>query len=312
MKEYYDILGLKTNATQEEIKKAYRKLSKQYHPDLNPNNKEAENKFKKIAEAYEILTGKQKPKNQNPFGGNPFNQQVYKPNPIKMPISLSLEEIYNGVEKTINYTIKESCVKCDGDGGFEPTTCNQCGGHGHIQQGPFAFMCNNCHGSGKLFKRVCYTCSGRGFEQKQTSINLNIPKGTTDGSLYTYPGIGDNIKGQQRGDVLFIIKVKQHPIYKIEGLNLRKSVEVPVIDIILGTEKEVDTLGGKLKIKIPKLTDMNKVFRVKGKGIQDNSTRLVGDLYLELKPILPKELNDNQIQKLTELKESFNLVKDTY
>ena len=139
MKQYYDILGLKQDSTDEEVKKAYRKLSKKYHPDLNPNNKQAEEKFKKIAEAYEILTGKQKPKNQNPFYNDFNNRAKYKARPLKLIIELTIEETFFGKEKTINYFINDHCSKCNGEGGFEPMTCNQCGGHGNIQQGPFAF-----------------------------------------------------------------------------------------------------------------------------------------------------------------------------
>ena len=306
MKEYYDTLDLKQGATQDDIKKSYRKLSKKYHPDLNPNNKEAEDKFKKISEAYEVLTGKRKAKNQNPFGGgNPFGNPFggnFKAQTIKVGVSVDLEDVYFGREKTINYNIKDTCHKCDGEGGFEPIECNQCGGKGHIQQGPFAFACNNCGGKGKLFKNVCYTCSGNGVLIKTTNIKLNIPKGTTDGSIYTYPGVGDNIKGHQRGDVLFVIKVNKHPLFEVQGLDLKRKLDVPVIDVILGSEQEVETLNGKLKIKIPKLTELNKTFRIKGKGLTDESMGMSGSLLITLNPLLPKDLNKEEENKLNELK----------
>lgn len=297
MNEYYKILGIKQGSSKEEIKKAYRELSKKYHPDLNPNNKEAEEKFKKVSEAYEILIGKQKPKNQNPFG-----QRVYKARPLKLVIELTLDEVYHGVTKNINYYINDICQKCNGEGGFEPTTCNQCGGNGHIQQGPFAFMCNNCGGSGKLFKNICYTCSGNGVTKKQNTVEIKIPKGTTDDSIFTYPNVGDHIKGGDRGDVYFIIKIKPHKIYKLEGLNLKRKLDVPIIDILLGTEKEFETLDGKIRIKIPKLSEMNKTFRLKNKGFKDGSTGIVGDMYVTLNPILPKELNNIEEDKLRQLK----------
>lgn len=302
MKEYYDVLGLKQGSSEEEIKKAYRKLSKQHHPDLNPNNKQAEEKFKKIAEAYEVLTGKQKPKNQNPFGGNPFGNKTYKAKPLKLVIELDLEEAYHGKRKRINYNVKESCGKCRGEGGFEPIQCNQCNGLGHIQQGPFAFMCTNCGGNGKIFKSVCYTCGGRSTLNKVTHIDLEIPKGTTEGTIYNYPNVGDDVRGGMKGDVYFIIKIKPHAIYQLEGLNLKRKLDVPFLDIILGIEKEFDTLDGKVKIKIPKLSEMNKTFRLKGKGLNDKNIGVSGDMYVTLNPILPKELNDIEELKLRQLK----------
>lgn len=302
MNEYYKILGIKEGSTKEEIKKAYRTLSKKYHPDLNPSNKEAEENFKKVSEAYEILTGKQKPKNQEPFGGNPFDQTTYKARPLKLVIELTLEEAYHGVTKTINYYINDICQKCDGEGGFDPITCNQCGGHGRVRQGPFAFVCNNCGGSGKLYKNVCYTCSGRGVTKKQNEVEITIPKGTTDNSVFTYPNVGDYIKGGSRGDVYFIIKIKTHKTYTLEGLNLKRKLNIPFIDILLGIEKEFETLDGKIKIKIPKLSEMNKTFRLKNKGFTDVSTGISGDMYVTLNPILPKELSNVEEDKLRQLK----------
>lgn len=303
MKEYYDVLGLKQGSSEEEIKKAYRKLSKQYHPDLNPNNKQAEEKFKKIAEAYEILTGKQKPKNQNPFGGNPFGNRTYKAKPLKVEIDVTMEEAFIGSTKKVNYKINDICKKCNGEGGSDPIKCNQCNGVGHIQQGPFAFMCNNCSGKGSLLRKICYTCNGSGLLSKIESIEINLPKGITSDSVYTYPGIGDKIKNGVRGDVYFKVKIKPHEKYQLEGLNLKRKLDVPFLDIILGTEKEFKTLDKKtLKIKIPKLSEMNKTFRIKGKGFHDSSMGMVGDLYLMLNPILPENLSPIEEEKLRQLK----------
>jgi len=304
MKEYYDILELKEGSDKSEIKKAYRKLSKKYHPDLNPNNKKAEDKFKKIAEAYEILTGKQKPKNKNPFGGG-FKPKV-QARPIKLNIELTIEEVFYGKEKIVNYFINDHCGKCNGDGGFQPTTCNQCGGNGHIQQGPFAFMCNNCGGKGTLYKNVCYTCQGRGVVKKQKTLKIRIPKGLSDGEVISAQGVGDKVKGGLDGDVYFIISIKKHETYLIDGLNLKRKLDVPFLDILLGVEKEFDTIEGKVKIKVPKLSEMNKTFRLKGKGFFDSQTNLTGDMYVTLNPIIPKEMSSVEEHKLKELKNSPN------
>lgn len=304
MKEYYDILGLNEGAKEEDIKKAYRKMSKKYHPDLNPNNKEAEENFKKVVQAYEILTGKQKPKRQeNPFGGfSPFQGGPQKARPLKLVIELTLEESYYGCDKIINFHSTEACDKCHGEGGFEPQKCNQCGGNGHIQQGPFLFMCNNCGGNGKLFKSVCYHCNGNGAVKTIRSVEVKVPSGTVDDSFFTYPNLGDWVKNAQRGDLYFITKLKPHDVYTLEGLNLKRKLDIPILDILLGVESEFGTLDGSVKVKIPKLSETNKTFRLRGKGFVDGSTGISGDLYVTLNPIIPKELSDIEEYKIRELK----------
>lgn len=307
MKEYYSILGLNEGATADEVKKAYRKMSKKYHPDLNPNNKQAEEKFKKIVESYEILTGKREPPHTfngpqgNPFrGGNPFGGGRVRP--LKLILELSIEESFHGKEKMVNYRVKDNCNSCNGDGGFDPQKCNQCGGSGHIQQGPFMFACNNCGGGGKLYRNVCNSCNGEGSILKNKEIKVKIPKGITEGTMFKYPNIGNFMKGLGYGDVYFVVKIKTHKIYKMDGLNLKRNLDVPILDILLGVDKEFDTLSGKLKIKIPKLSEINKTFRLKGMGFLDEHTNIKGDLYVTLNPLIPKELTNVEEHKLNELK----------
>ena len=316
MKEYYRILGLNEGSSKEEIKKAYRKLSKKYHPDLNPNNKEVEDKFKKVSEAYSILTGKEKPK-ANPFNNEPFNPHDFggfrnhrkgKPRPLKLIIDLTLEECYFGVIKTIKYNKYDACDSCNGLGGHNTHTCNQCNGKGMIQHGPFVFMCNNCNGSGNLFKDKCNKCNGSGKNYVLKKVEINVPKGTTPDTAFNYPNIGDYNSGQN-GDVIFIIKLKNHSIYELDGLNLKRNIDIPLLDILLGTEKEFNTLDSKIKIKIPKLSKMDKTFRLKEKGFRDGATNIIGDLLVTLNPVLPKELNSEEIKQLNKLKnlQNFNI-----
>ncbi len=311
MKQYYEALGVKEGATKEEIKKAYRKLAMKYHPDKNPDDKEAENKFKEINEAYAVLSGKQKPKQQQPTGfsgGRPGFTR--KGRTIEMTITIPLELAFHGGKKQVTYDIHDKCPTCNGIGGQEPSKCNQCGGSGMLMQGPFMFMCNNCQGSGHLFTKPCGTCHTTGKVVSKKTIELNIDKGTTDRTLIMGNGVGNYTQGGTHGDVLFIILIEKHPIYEISGLNLKRKVNIPVLDIMLGVDNfEFDTLDGRVKINIPKLCEPTRTFRLRGKGFEDSGTGITGDLYVTLNPTLPKELAPEEEQLIRQLKETTNFEK---
>ena len=163
------------------------------------------------------------------------------------------------------------------------------------------FVCNNCNGMGSIHKTICYTCRGEGSILRNKKVDIKIPKGVTEGTVIRYPGIGDFNKGSY-GDVYFYIEVKPHKTFKMDGLNLKRDLEVPLIDILLGSEKEFETLSGLVKIKIPKLSDLDKTFRLKGKGFHDEQTNIIGDMYVKLKPLVPKQLTPQEENKLKDLK----------
>ena len=167
------------------------------------------------------------------------------------------------------------------------------------------FGCNNCNGMGSIHKTICYTCRGEGSILRNKKVDIKIPKGVTEGTVIRYPGIGDFNKGSY-GDVYFYIEVKPHKTFKMDGLNLKRDLEVPLIDILLGSEKEFETLSGLVKIKIPKLSDLDKTFRLKGKGFHDEQTNIIGDMYVKLKPLVPKQLTPQEENKLKDLKSQPN------
>jgi molecular chaperone DnaJ len=241
MNRYYEALGLKIGASEDEIKKAYRKLSKKYHPDLNPDNKEAEEKFKDISHAYSVLTGKEKPKEQQPsgFGGNPFQTNKVKGRTIELQIFIPLEKAYNGGVHKISFNVADKCPTCNGAGGQDLRHCNQCNGNGHIQQGPFAFMCNNCRGTGTLFTKPCGSCNTTGKMNTTRTVDLNIVRGTTDKTLTIGRGLGNYARGGVNGDVLFIIRIEKHPIFELNGLNLKRSIDVSMLDVITGSNPKL-------------------------------------------------------------------------
>lgn len=305
MEKYLKILGLKSGATEKEIKTAYRNLSKQYHPDLNPGDEEASNKMSEINEAYEILTGKSKPKQETPntggfsrgggFGG-PFGFGIRKAQYIKVVVRVTLEEVFTGVNKEINFNKTVVCGTCEGYGGKNPKVCQQCGGHGmykdpHQTMGPNTMiMCHYCGGDGSIMSETCGTCHGHGLKHEQVKINVTIPKGVTGGNLILR-NIGNEINNGEPGDVVCVIVLEKHPIFDVDGVDLHRSVDIKILDLLLGKSVEMDTLSGKVKITIPELTNPDKVFRIRGKGLVDNRHN-TGDLFIKLNVVVPKEISE--------------------
>lgn len=228
-KNYYDILGVKKDATQDEIKKAYRKIAVKYHPDKNPGNKEAEEKFKEAAEAYSVLSDEQKRKEyDNPVtGGSNFNsgfdfgsfnvdeilrnmgfgtrggfsstmKVVQRGSNIRLRMKLTLEEMYYGVKKKIKYHRLNTCNECGGQGTTKDSKeirCQHCGGTGRVysNNGFFQTMttCNHCGGSGKVMTNPCPHCSGKGIVDTEQEVEIDIPKGAIEGMQLNVHGFGN-------------------------------------------------------------------------------------------------------------------------
>lgn len=304
MNRYYKALNLKEGVSEEEIKKRYRELSKKYHPDLNPDDKKAEEKFKEINEAYTVLTGKEKPKEQfrqqgNPFGGGSF---MRKGRTIEVVVEIPLKKAYKGGKHQITFNVVDMCEHCNGAGGKNPKQCNQCGGTGFIKQGIFVHMCNNCQGTGTLFMDPCNHCGTSGTKNSSRTVDLELEKSTTDKTVAVTRGMGNYVRGGRNGDVIFIIKIKEDPIFKLEGLNVKRKIDVPILDIFLGTNIEFETLDGNVRMDIPKLSEPTKTFRLRGKGFIDNKTGTKGNMYVTINPTLPKELTTEEENLIKQLK----------
>jgi molecular chaperone DnaJ len=253
-KNYYDILGVDKSVSENDLKKAYRKLSKKYHPDLNPDNKEAEDKFKDVAEAYDVLSDKEKRQNYDMFGdakgrqGNPFGggmgmddifsqffgggqrkSQVRKPKgrDLRVNIKVSLEEIYTGAKKKFKYRHIKMCEPCGGFGG-DNDVCNQCNGTGNFAQivnTPIGRMrqdgpCPNCAGQGRIIKKPCTKCGGRGGVSVEDQFEVDVPKGVNDGEIMVAKGGGDFVRNGIPGDLILQIVELQHDKYRRSGLDL--------------------------------------------------------------------------------------------
>jgi molecular chaperone DnaJ len=328
-KDYYEILGVGRNADESEIKKAYRKLSKEYHPDLNPDNKEAEEKFKSIAEAYSVLSDKEKKLNYDRFGNtdgstNPFagmnmddilssfysntNKRTIKGGDIRINVKLTLEEMYNGVQKKVIYKKLSKCEPCGGKGG-ETINCGTCNGIGMVtqtQNTPFGkiqstVQCPYCSGSGSIISKKCGTCSGNGVNGKDIPFDFELPKGVMDGEMLRVFGMGNSVRNGIDGDLLINIIEVPHEKFKRVGLDIHQKINLTYKDLVLGNDSvEVDTMDNKIRFKIGSGTKVGTMLRVPNKGFVREG--LNGDMLLEIWLDIPTNIDEEEKEKINLLK----------
>lgn len=314
MSKYHDILGVTPGATEEEVKKAYRKKAVETHPDKGGNEEE----FKKVTEAYEILTGKKQeprpePQFQNPFSRNPFGRGGgfrMKARPLNLEIDLTVEEVFHGCTKKINFYTDRTCNTCNGAGGLKFESCKSCGGRGaHVQSmhGMQTFtMCNGCGGTGRVRTENCTTCSGMGVKKGVESLDVSIPRGMTEGAKLVITNAGNDVIGADRGDVYLSVKIITHSKYQLDGLHVNQTEEVSFVDMVFGKELELKSLAGTFKITIPNHCEVNKTFRLRGQGIKDEDTGVIGDLYVKVVPKIPRHITEEEKNLLLKLKETTN------
>lgn len=301
MEDYYNILDVPETATSEEIKKAYRKKSKEFHPDVNPDG---EAQFKKIAEAYDILSDPEKKNsydNQRKYGGsmggdidpwdlfrrmhNGFTQRRRSVPDKVIKVSVGVLESYRGVEKHINYRRNIKCDPCNGSGG-DRTSCSTCNGNGFLQQevgnGFFRQVvrsaCPSCRGEGSTLTNRCNRCGGAGVKSQVENIKVNIPMGVDDGQYIRLQNIGDFTEGMYGNLLLQVEMVPENGFEK----NMNDLVYTATFNLEQLQKESFDIPhpDGNLTIKIPNDFDTETPLRVKGKGFKLNPT---GDLYVKLR-----------------------------
>ena len=348
-KNYYDILGVSKTATQDEIKKAYRRICLKNHPDKNPGDKKAEELFKEAAEAYSVLGDEEKRKEyDNPassanfksdFNYSDFNfshmnvddilnsffnkgtrktaQKItYRGASKKIRLYITLEEMYNGVKKSLKYTRKDKCEDCDGKGSKDPSKvkkCPQCGGTGKVfsSRGLFQSLatCDACGGSGTVIADPCKKCGGEGVVDKSQNVDIDIPKGAFQGMQLTVHKYGNapyRMNGIY-GDLIIEILESHHDKFEREDNDLITNIEVPVIDAILGCSVTVETIDNrKLSVKIPSGTEDGHKFIFKGYGMPIYNTTKYGNMIGVVKLKMPKNLNKEEIDLLDQLRNKDN------
>src|SRR3954467_14117617 len=344
-RDFYEVLGVNRDASEDDIKKAYRKLAMKHHPDRNPDNPKSEAQFKEAKEAYEILSDASKRAAYDQyghagvdpsagagaagmggfadafgdifgdiFGGGRGRSNVYRGADLRYNLEITLEDAARGAETKIRIPTLERCETCHGSGaksGTEPVACQSCGGHGQvrIQQGFFSIQqtCPRCSGTGKVVKDPCGTCQGSGRVKKQKTLSVKIPMGVDEGDRIRLSSEGEaGVNGGPPGDLYVVIRLKPHPVFQRDDNDLHCEMPVSFTAAALGGEIEIPTLDGSAKIRVPAETQTGKVFRLRGKGIKGVRSQVHGDLLCHVVVETPVNLTERQRELLKEF-ESISL-----
>lgn len=337
-RDYYEILGVSRNATLDEIKRAFRKLALECHPDRNPGDAQAEARFKELSEAYSVLSDEEKRRRYDRMGhaayqagrgDNPYERvdfgsiseilegifgdffggrRARAGGDIEHDLEITFEEAALGAEKTITIFRQHPCDACDGTGakpGTKVGRCPACGGRGEVryQRGFFSVSrpCAACGGTGKRIESPCPTCGGDGMVPKAEEMLVKVPPGVEDGSIRSVKGAGERGRGGVAGDLHVRIRVKPHPLFTREGADVKVTVPISFPQAVLGAQIDVPTLEGKVKMRIPAGTQSGKVFRLRGKGIPVLGGYGKGDQLVKVIVEVPEKISKRQRQLITEL-----------
>ena len=334
-RDYYEVLGVSKSASADEIKKAYRKLAIKYHPDKNPGDKGAEEKFKEAAEAYEVLSDENKKARYDQFGhagmggaagggyggmnmedifsqfgdifgsgfggfggfGGGGRPQQVKGSNLRVRIKLTLEEIFNGTQKTLKVKRMKLAE------GVTSKTCPTCNGRGvqmKVMNTVFGQMqtqatCDRCQGLGKVADKIPAGADAQGLIRTEEEVSIKIPAGARDGIQLSIRGKGNDAPfGGVPGDLLVVIEEEEDKNIKREGDNLHQDLYISFAEAALGCSKEIPMVSGKVKVKIDAGTQSGKILRLAGKGLQSLDSYHKGDMFLHINVWTPQSLTEEQ------------------
>jgi molecular chaperone DnaJ len=342
-RDYYEVLMVARDADDGVIKSSYRKLAMQYHPDRNPGDKDAEVKFKEIAEAYEILRDPDKrhrydryghaglegqlPNFANAdsvmdlfgeifggmFGGGGRSRRGPQPGrDLQMTVELDLIEAVRGIEKPVTLPREEPCGGCGGSGckkGSKPATCRRCKGQGVILQGQGFFRiqqtCPGCGGSGAIITDPCPTCRGARRVTVERTITLQVPPGVDTNMRLRVAGEGEaGMPGAPPGDLYCVFRVRRHPLFHRDNIDLHCEIPITFSLAALGGVIEVPTIDGTpVAHTLSRGVQGGDEVRLKGKGVPHVENGRKGDLVVHLRVVTPRNLTKRQEELLRELED---------
>ena len=357
-RDYYEVLGVSKTATDAEIKSAFRKLAKKYHPDVSTEENAAE-KFKECQEAYAVLSDPQKRRQYDQFGHAAFSggaggqggfsnfdfgdmsdifEDLFgglggfggfsgfsggssrrsangpkKGNDVLYRMTIDFEDAVYGCMKDIKLDVVDTCPDCDGKGGSHPTTCSTCRGSGTVtteQRTMFgSFLtkttCSACGGTGTSFEKKCSTCHGSGTVKKNKTISINIPAGIDTDHRLRVAGKGEaGANGGRPGDLYVEFTVREHEFYERDEDDIYIDLPLTITDAVLGCKKDVPTLYGNVTLSIPAGTSTGDKLRLKGKGVENVSSKKKGDMYVVANVIIPEKLTRDQKKLFEQLSDT--------
>ncbi|MDD2983036.1 MAG: molecular chaperone DnaJ [Crocinitomicaceae bacterium] len=344
-RDYYEVLGLSKGASETEIKKAYRKLALKFHPDKNPDDKSAEDKFKEAAEAYEVLSNADKKSRYDQFGHSGMGGQggfgggmnmddifsqfgdvfggafgggghrggggtrTVRGTNLRVKMKLTLEEIAEGVKKKIKVN---KLVNAEG---VTYKNCQTCNGTGRITRVAQTFLgamqtqsaCPTCQGAGKMIDKKPADADNNGLKRQEEIIEIDIPAGVEEGMQLSVTGKGNaGPFNGITGDLIVVIEEIAHDTLRRDGDNLHYDAYINFVDAVLGESIEIPTINGKAKIKIEPGTQSGKMLRLKGKGLSSVQRYGTGDLFVHINIWTPTKVNKEEKELLEKLKSSEN------
>jgi molecular chaperone DnaJ len=342
--DLYKTLGVDKSASQDEIKKAYRKLAREFHPDRNPGDKQAEERFKQIQEANSVLSDPEKRKQYDAggmFGGGGirFDPSAFRSGfgsvgdilsdlfgrggggtqrergrDLETEVRLSFDDAVNGTQVSVAVPVEAACPTCHGTGakpGTSPITCPQCQGKGleTVGQGMFSISqpCSRCGGRGVVIEDPCKTCGGSGVTMQTKRYRVKVPAGVRDGSRIRLAGKGEpGVGGAAAGDLYVVTRVAPSPVFKRKGDNLEVEVPISIVEAVRGGTVEVPTLDGTKQIRVPAGTTDGSVQRLRGEGPPKLSGSGRGDIHYRFRIEVPKSLSPDQQEAVERLAEVMN------
>jgi molecular chaperone DnaJ len=339
-KDYYKTLGVGKSASQDEVKKAFRKLARKYHPDLNSGDKTSEHKFKEVNEAYEVLGDEKKRADYDQFGKSPFEgggagfdyraytsgdsfdfgdmfsdilggagghgQADFRGSDLVMGLELTLEEAFSGVAKPISFNREVNCKDCGGTGAETFQQCDRCKGTGRLSAAKGFFKmaqpCPACNGTGKRTTKACRTCNGRGKTLQAESIKVKIPAGADSGSRVRLRGMGGAGQGRGgNGDLQIEITVRPHPLFTRKGDDIYLELPITFGEATLGAKIEIPAMEGLTVMTLPPGAQSGQKFKLSGKGFPSTRSGKRGDQFVVLKIAVPKNISDKDKEAINQI-----------